>query len=283
MGHRRSIATELVARAVSDLVERASFSMPAGVVDIYRAMRERESSEIARHALDVLVENAAIARGERLPLCQDCGVAIVFCDIGQDVALEGEYLHHAVDRGVREAYERLYLRKSVVADPLARTNTGTNTPSFLHTDIVPGDRVGITVYLKGGGSENMSYLRMFRPTVSVDEIIDHIASCVVDAGPNPCPPLFLGVGIGGTADLALVNAKRSVLRGVGRIHPDPGYAELESRILERVNGTGVGPLGFGGGSTAAAVYIKAAAPHIATLPVALNLNCHSLRYAEPVL
>ncbi|HSV96175.1 MAG TPA: fumarate hydratase [Spirochaetota bacterium] len=283
MAHRRPVSVELIGRTVADLVDRASFEMPAGVEDLYAAMRDRENSGTARYALGVLVDNAAIARADRLPLCQDCGVTIVFFDIGQDVSLEGDYLPDAVNRGVRDAYERLYLRKSVVGDPLVRKNTETNTPCFLHTEIVPGDRVGITVYLKGGGSENMSFLKMFRPTASVEEIIDHIASCVIEAGPNPCPPLFLGVGIGGTADVALVNAKRAVLRGVGSRHADPAYADIERRILERLNATGVGPLGFGGASTAAAVYIKEAPTHIATLPVALNLNCHSLRYAEAVL
>lgn len=283
MGNRRSIPTEIVTAAVGELVERASFAMPPGVEEIYEAMRGRERFEMARHTLGVIVENASIARKERLPLCQDCGATIVFCDIGQDVSLEGESLGDALDRGAREAYERMYLRKSIVADPLTRANTGTNTPCFIHTEIVSGDRVGITVYLKGGGSENMSCLRMFRPTVSIDEIMDYITERVVEAGPNPCPPLFLGVGIGGTADLAMLNAKRAVLRGVGSVHPDPFYAGLESRILERLNKTGVGPLGFGGVSTAAAVYIEAAPTHIATLPVALNLNCHSLRYAKRVL
>lgn len=283
MAPKRPVSVDLVGRTVSELVDRASFGMPSGVVDLYAAMRDREKSDTARHALGVLIENAGIAAADRLPLCQDCGVAIVFCDIGQDVSLEGDYLRDAIDAGVRDAYERLYLRKSVVGDPLVRKNTGTNTPCFLHTEIVPGDRIGITVYLKGGGSENMTFLKMFRPTVTTEEIIDHIEACVIEAGPNPCPPLFLGVGIGGTADVALVNAKRAVLRGVGSCHADPVYADLERRILERLNATGVGPLGFGGASTAAAVYIKAAPTHIATLPVALNLNCHSLRYAEAVL
>ncbi len=234
MAPKRAVSVELIGRSVDRLVDRASFEMPAGVEELYASMRDGERSDTARHALGVLVENAAIARADRLPLCQDCGVAIVFCDIGQDVSLEGGSLRDAVDGGVRGAYERLHLRKSVVGDPLVRNNTGTNTPCFLHAEIVPGDRVGITVYLKGGGSENMSFLKMFRPTASVEEIIDHIASCVIEAGPNPCPPLFLGVGIGGTADVALVNAKRAVLRGVGSRHADPVYADLERRILERV-------------------------------------------------
>ncbi len=275
---KRIIPAERIAESVRELVRRASFTLPPGAGSKISEMAEQEVSEAGRAVLRVLAENSEIAARERLPLCQDCGIVVVFMDIGENVSIEGSPVA-AVNRGVEEAYRNDYLRKSVVSDPLRRVNTGTNTPAIIHAEIVEGDRVGLTVYLKGGGSENRSALRMFRPTDAPDAIIDFIEETVVDAGPDPCPPLFLGVGIGGTADTAMLNAKRAVLRGVGTRHRDPFYADLEGRIERRLNGTGVGPLGFGGHYTAAGVFIIAAPTHIASLPVGLNLNCHSLRYA----
>lgn len=204
-------------------------------------------------------------------------MVIVFVEIGSGVMIDGS-LDEAVNRGVEEAYRACYLRKSIVGDPLRRSNTGTNAPAFIHIEHSGTGRLGLTVFLKGGGSENMSSLKMFRPTATEEMILDHIEQAVTDAGPNPCPPLFLGVGIGGTADTALLNSKKAVLRGPGTRHPDPFYAGLEDRIMERVNRTGIGPLGFGGRHTAAGVFIREAPTHIAMLPVALNMTCHSLRY-----
>ena len=278
MTDKRIIDTGEIGQLIVDLVHKASFSMPDDVYSTLAALEKNEQNPLARETLGVLLENSSIAREKELPLCQDCGSVIVFLEIGQDVSLNGQPLNLAVDSAVEQAYRTFYLRKSIVEDPLRRKNTGTNTPAFIHTEIVPGSELSVTVYLKGGGSENMTVLKMFRPTEPVEGIIDFIASAVRDAGPNPCPPVFLGVGIGGTADVALVNSKKAVLRGPGSEHPDPFYRDLESRIMERVNMTGVGPLGFGGGTTAAGVYIIAAPSHIATLPVALNMNCHSLRY-----
>lgn len=274
----RTVDTAQITSTVIELVRRANFELSGDVVTRFTALRNDENHEAARSTLDILMENAALARREGIPLCQDCGSAIVFVELGQGVCLKGILLEDAVNDGIRDAYEKFYLRKSIVGDPLKRTNTGTNTPCFLHSEIVPGDRVRIIVYLKGGGSENMSSLKMFNPTASEDDIVSHIVETVRAAGPNPCPPLFLGVGIGGTADTAVLNSKKAVLRGIGTRHPDPNYADLERKILDKVNGTGIGPLGLGGRSTAAAVFIKEAPAHIATLPVALNLNCHSLRY-----
>ncbi len=283
MNPRRSIHTDTIKNALTDLLYQASFNLPDEVCELFRSLRARETGELSRHALDVLCQNAEIARSQRIPLCQDCGVVVVFMEIGQDVSIEGEHLHKAINDAVAQSYDRFYLRKSIVGDPLERKNTGTNAPSFIHTEIVPGSSIRLQVYLKGGGSENMSALRMFRPTAPVEEIIDYIEEQVRAAGPNPCPPLFLGVGIGGTADAAMLNAKKAVLRGVGSTHENPYYAGLERTILERLNATGVGALGFGGLSTAAAVYIREAPTHIATLPVALNLSCHSLRFREAIL
>lgn len=283
MNPRRSVHTDTIKRALADLIYEASFNLPEEVCGLFRSLQARENGELSREALEVLCQNAEIARARRIPLCQDCGVVVVFMEIGQDVSIEGCHLNKAINDAVAESYDRFYLRKSIVGDPLERKNTGTNAPAFIHTEIVPGPGIRLQVYLKGGGSENMSALRMFRPTAPVEEIIDYIEEQVRAAGPNPCPPLFLGVGIGGTADAAMLNAKKAVLRGVGREHGNPYYARLEHTILERLNATGVGALGFGGRSTAAGVYIKEAPTHIATLPVALNLSCHSLRIREAVL
>ncbi|MBP7734976.1 MAG: fumarate hydratase [Spirochaetes bacterium] len=278
----RTLQSYQITNAVVDLIYKASFILPYGVERRIDEMLKNEDSELARTTLKILQENSDIAGTEGLPLCQDCGMAIVFIEIGQSVLVEGNLIA-AVNSGVEEAYRKFSLRKSIVADPLKRQNTGTNAPAFIHTDLVEGDTFTITVYLKGGGSENMSALRMFRPTDAMEAIIDYIADTVVAAGPNPCPPLFLGVGIGGTADMAMANAKKAVLREVGTRHGDPVYADLEKRIEERLNATGVGPLGFGGRSTVAQVFIREAPTHIATLPVALNLNCHSLRYGTAEL
>lgn len=279
----RTIHSYIITAAISSLIERASFALPETTLAVFSSLRDAEKEGKAKTTMDVLLENARIAANEHLPLCQDCGAAIVFAEIGQNAHIEGKLLHEAIDEGIRIAYQKHYLRKSIVADPLRRINTGTNTPGFLHTEIVPGDSINLTVYLKGGGSENASSLKMFNPTASKDEIVGYIVDAVVAAGPNPCPPIFLGVGIGGTADVAMLNAKKAVLRGLSSHHPDPYYAALEDEILKRLNETGVGPLGWGGKSTAAAVFIKEAPTHIASLPVALNMNCHSLRYATEVL
>jgi len=278
----RTIQAYLITNTVVDLIYKASFILPYGVEQRIGQMLKNEESELARTTLTVLKENSDIAAAEGLPLCQDCGAVIVFIEMGQSVLVEGS-IRDAVNSGVEEAYRKFSLRKSIVADPLKRNNTGTNAPAFIHADLVEGDSFTITVYLKGGGSENMSALKMFRPTDSPEAIIDFIEDTVVAAGPNPCPPIFLGVGIGGTADVAMVNAKKAVLREAGTRHGDPAYADLEKRIEERLNATGVGPLGFGGRSTVAQVFIREAPTHIATLPVALNLNCHSLRYGTAEL
>jgi fumarate hydratase subunit alpha len=271
-----------IAAAVAGLIREASFNLPTEVEKRFEEMIGSETTDTAREILRVLKENGSIAATEGLPLCQDCGIAIVFVEVGRGIVIDGD-LDDAVNRGVEKAYRDNYLRKSVVADPLRRTNTGTNTPAVIHVEHTGGDRLGLTVFLKGGGSENMSSLKMFRPTATEEMILDHIEKAVIEAGPNPCPPLFLGVGIGGTADTALLNAKKAVLRGPGTRHPDPHYAALEDRILERVNRTGIGPLGFGGRHTAAGVFIKEAPTHIAMLPVALNMTCHSLRYRRTEL
>ncbi len=276
---KRTINTRDVFDSAVRLLYRANFTLPDGVGEALGALREGETGETAAMALDVIAENARIAASDELPLCQDCGSVIFFVEMGQDVCLEGGPIRQELDRAVEEAYRRYYLRKSIVRDPLRRENTGTNAPCSVHADIVAGASFRLTAYLKGGGSENMTRLAMMRPTAPVEEIIEFTVRSVIDAGPNPCPPLFLGMGIGGTADAAMLNAKKAVLRHPASPHPDPFYRDLELEIGRRLNATGVGPMGFGGTSTAARVFILPEATHIATLPVALNMNCHSLRYA----
>ncbi|HNR87844.1 MAG TPA: fumarate hydratase [Spirochaetota bacterium] len=277
MIEKRIIHTDAVREAVRALVRDANLVLPPPAAAALELARRGETGELARCAMDIICENAAIAERERLPLCQDCGAAIVFIELGQGVSLAGPFLLEAVNAGVADATAAHHLRASIVSDPLRRANTGTNAPAFAHVDPVPGDSFRITVLLKGGGSENMTALRLFKPTDEPATIVTWIAEAVRAAGPNPCPPLFLGVGIGGTADVAALNAKRAVLRGDAP-HPDPFYVDLENAVRDACNATGIGPLGFGGETTVARAYIVAAPAHIATLPVAVNMNCHSLRY-----
>jgi len=274
---KRTIHTDEIKKAVEDLIYKANFIAPPEIRNIFTEMKDRETLPLASETLKILTENMDIAAEHEIPLCQDCGSVIIFLETGQELEITGDYIYDAINSSVAESYKKFYLRKSIVSDPLRRKNTGTNTPAFIHTDIVPGNSLTINLMLKGGGSENMSSLKMFRPTDSTDIIIDYIIETVIAAGPNPCPPVFLGIGIGGTADIALLNAKKALLGDPLDHNPDSFYRDLELTILEKLNSTGVGPMGFGGRSTAAGVYIKAAPAHIASLPVALNLNCHSFR------
>jgi len=278
---KTTINTALVKQSIIEIIKECSFILPKKVKDDFDKMVKTEPDLGAVENLKQLVLNAELAQKDKIPLCQDCGMVIVFLKIGQDVCLEGMFLEDAINSGVEEAYKDFYLRKSIVSDPLRRLNTNTNTPSVIHTDIVKGNSIEIVVYLKGGGSENMTALKMFRPTVSVEEIIDFIEESVINSGPNACPPLYLGIGIGGTADEAVLNSKRAVLRDES--HTDDYYAKLELTIEDRLNKTNIGPLGFGGKYTVAGVYIKPAPSHIASLPVAVNMGCHSMRYGKRVL
>lgn len=280
---KKIVHSDEIKKVVKSLIYEANFSLPSGVLSKIQELKKNETNKLARETLQIIEKNNTIAFENKIPLCQDCGVVMVFLEIGQGVSIEGEFVEEVINDAVAEAYEQNFLRKSVVNDPLERTNTGTNTPAFIHTEIIKGDSFHITVYLKGGGSENMTSLRMFRPTDSMDIIIDYIEETVCHAGSNPCPPLFLGIGIGGTADTAILNAKKVLFNGADSKHQNQYYRNLEESIYERLNNTNVGPLGFGGTSTVAGVYIKEAPTHIATLPVALNLNCHSFRCRSAAL
>lgn len=255
--------------------------------DITAALRSglaQEESSTGCTILRQLLENNEIARREQIALCQDTGMAILFVDLGQEVHLTGGPFDDAVNQGVREAYEQGYFRKSVVSDPLFdRTNTRDNTPAMIHLRIAPGDRIRITGMAKGFGSENMSVIRMLTPADGEDGVLETIVDAVRRAGPNPCPPVIVGVGIGGTMEVAALLAKQATARPVGDHHPDPRYAELERKALSAVNDLGIGPGGLGGRTTALGVHIEWCPTHIAGLPVAVNLCCHASRHGECVI
>ncbi len=280
----REIAADDVTETVARLCQEADFDIPEDVLDALKKYRDAEESPLGRQVLDQILENDSIAANEKIPICQDCGTAVVFLELGQDVHITGGELNIAVEEGVRQGYEAGYLRKSIVSQPFsARVNTKDNTPAIIHLEMVRGDRLKITVMPKGGGSENMSRLAMLTPAMGRKGVIGFVVKSVDEAGSNPCPPVIVGVGIGGTADKATILAKKALLRRVGEPNPDPEMAELEREILERVNGLGIGPQGFGGRTTALAVHAEVFPTHIAMMPVAVNLNCHAARHKEAIL
>jgi len=280
----REISSKKITETVARLFQEANFDLGKDVLDSLKRARDKEESPLGRQVLEQILENAKIASGERIPLCQDCGTAVVFLELGQDAHIVDGDLYAAVEEGVRQGYDQGYLRKSMVRQPFsARVNTKDNTPAIIHTEVVSGDNLRITVMPKGGGSENMSRLVVLKPAEWRQCVIDFAVRTVEEAGSNPCPPIIVGVGIGGTADKATILAKKALLRPVGDPNPDPEVAELEREILKRVNSLGVGPQGFGGSTTALAVHVEAFPAHIASLPAAVNLQCHSARHKEAVL
>jgi fumarate hydratase subunit alpha len=280
----REIAADDVTETVARLCQEADFDIPEDVLDALKKYRDAEESPLGRQVLDQILENDSIATNEKIPICQDCGTAVVFLELGQEVHITGGELNIAVEEGVRQGYEAGYLRKSIVSQPFsARVNTKDNTPAIIHLEMVRGDRLKITVMPKGGGSENMSRLAMLTPAMGRKGVIDFVVKSVDEAGSNPCPPVIVGVGIGGTADKATILAKKALLRRVGEPNPDPEMADLEREILERINGLGIGPQGFGGRTTALAVHAEVFPTHIAMMPVAVNLNCHAARHKEAIL
>ena len=278
---------EIHVSRLTDVIERlcvqANTHLPKDVKRAIETCRTREDGTLAQGVLDNIIENYNIADRENVPICQDTGMACVFLEIGQDVHFVGGDLRQAVDEGVRRGYTNGYLRKSVVADPVRRGNTGDNTPAMLYTEIVPGDKVKITLGPKGFGSENMSAIRMFKPSAGLQGIKDFILETVEAAGPNPCPPIVIGVGIGGTFDKAALLAKKAIMRPLDTHHADPFYAELEREMLDKVNELGIGPQGFGGRTTAIGLNIETLPTHIAGMPCAININCHVTRHATEVL
>ncbi|MBQ3200478.1 MAG: fumarate hydratase [Clostridia bacterium] len=277
---------EINASAITEVVKRlcieANCHLPQDVKNRIEGARANEEWPGACEILDRIIENYTIADARNVPICQDTGVACVFLEIGQDVHVVGS-IEDAVNEGVRQGYQEGYLRKSVVGDPLRRVNTGDNTPAMIYYEIVSGDRLGITLAPKGFGSENMSRLKMLKPSDGVEGAKEFIISAVEEAGPNPCPPIVVGVGIGGTFDKCALLAKKALMRSTDERNSDPYYAALEAELLEKINALGVGPQGFGGRTTALAVNIEAAPTHIAGLPVAVNINCHVTRHKSEVL
>ena len=280
----REIDANAVTQAVSRLFQQANFELGEDVLTALRQTMKDEESPAGREVIARILENAAIAADERIPLCQDCGVAVVFLELGQEVHIAGGDLDTAVNDGVRQAYEEAYLRKSMVKRPFsARINTGDNTPAVIHIDIIPGDKLKITVMPKGAGAENMTRLAMLPPAQGRQGIIDFEVNTVDEAWSNPCPPVIVGVGIGGTAEKTLMLAKRALLRRIGEPNPEAEIADLEREILQKVNSLGIGPMGYGGSITALAVHAESFPAHIASLPVAVNLQCHSARHQEEIL
>ncbi|MDP8218677.1 MAG: fumarate hydratase [Candidatus Theseobacter exili] len=279
----RKLNVQNVSDAINELLQKACYELTP---DIIRALENTVKTETSLEACSILEKillNCRIAADEKLPLCQDTGLTVVFIDLGQNVLLTGGNLEEAVWEGVRRATKEGYLRLSVLNDPLLRKNTGDNSPGVLHLKIVPGDKIKIMVVPKGGGSENMSRMKMLNPSDGEEGVIRFIEKTVSLAGGKPCPPLVIGVGLGGTFEMSGILAKRALLREVGSSNNDPDTARLEKVILERVNKIGIGPMGFGGNTTALAVHVKRYPCHIASLPVAVNLQCHSARHREVIL
>jgi len=280
----RNIDAKEITQTVSRLFQEACYELPDDVLAALRQAREAEESSVGREVLDRILENAGLSVKEGIPLCQDTGTAVVFLELGQEAHIVGGDLYTAVNEGVRQAYDKGYLRKSMVRQPFsARVNTKDNTPAVIYTDIVPGDKLKIIALPKGGGGENMTRLAMLTPSRGRQGIIDFVVSAVDEAGSNPCPPVIVGVGIGGTAERTLMLAKRALARKVGEPSPDAEVAEFEKELLQRINKLGIGPMGYGGRVTALAVHIEAFPSHIASMPVAVNLQCHSARHKEAIL
>ncbi len=278
----REIPVAQVTQAVKEAVIAANYDLGEDLLAALKRGERQEESPSGRDTFRQLLDNARIASQERIPLCQDCGLAVVFVELGQEVHLVGGDFEAAVQEGVRQGYKEGYLRKSL-CHPLTRANTGDNTPAVIHTEIVGGDRLKLTVVPKGGGSENMSRLYMLKPAEGWAGIKEKVVATVREAGANPCPPIIVGVGIGGTFERAALLAKKSLLREVGRPNPDPELADLERQLLKAVNDLGIGPQGLGGRITALAVHILMQPSHIASLPVAVNIQCHASRHKEVVL
>lgn len=279
----KTISTKEITETVARLCIEANYYLGGDVLKAIERSREEEASLTGKDILKQLLLNARIAAEDQVPMCQDTGYAVVFLDLGQDVRIDGGSLYDAVNEGVRKGYTEGFLRKSIVGHPLNRVNTGDNTPAVIHTRLVPGDSLRITVAPKGGGSENMSAIRMLKPAEGLEGVKKFIVDTIRAAGPNPCPPIVVGAGLGGTFEKCALLAKEALLRELGRPSPDPDIAALEKELLDEINASGIGPQGLGGRTTALAVHIETYPCHIASLPVAVNINCHAARHKEAVL
>ena len=278
----REISTEEIIKVVRDLCIDANYNLGDDVLRAFDQAIEKEDSGTGTEVLKELIENARIAREEKVPICQDCGLAVVFIEIGQDVHITGGDLKEAINEGVRQGYMEGYLRKSA-CHPFTRKNTGDNTPAIVHLQIVPGDEIKITFAPKGGGSENMSRVTMLTPAVGIEGIKDFVVERVKESGSNPCPPTIIGIGVGGTFERSAILAKKALLRNIGDRNPDPELAKTEEEILARINRLGIGPMGYGGDTTCLDVFLEIEPCHIASLPVAVNIQCHAARHKEAVI
>jgi fumarate hydratase subunit alpha len=278
----REISTNEIIKVVRNLCIDANYYLGDDVLFAFHQAIEKEDSGIGREVLKELIENAGIARKEKVPLCQDCGLAVVFIEIGQDVHITGGDLEEAINEGVRQGYTEGYLRKSA-CHPITRKNTGDNTPAIIHLQIVPGDKLKIMFAPKGGGSENMSRVDMLTPAVGVEGIKDFVVNRVKESGSNPCPPTIVGIGVGGTFERSAILAKKALLRKIGDRNPDPELAKIEEEILARINRLGIGAMGYGGNISSLDVFLEIEPCHIASLPVAVNIQCHAARHKEAVI
>ncbi len=279
----REISTGKIIDTVAQMCIESNCCLNEDIEVVLRCGLESETNDLAKNILENVLKNAAIARRDNVPICQDTGMAVFFLELGQDVHVTGGSLYDAINEGVRQGYRDGYLRKSVVADPIRRGNTGDNTPAVIHTEIVPGDSLKITIAPKGFGSENMSAVKMLKPSDGVDGVLDFVCETVRTASGNPCPPIVVGVGIGGTMEKAAILSKKALLRDVREHNPEEYYAKLEDELLLRINNLDIGPQGFGGRTTALGVNIETFPTHIAGLPVAVNISCHVTRHLSKVI
>ncbi len=278
-----TVTAEQIRDVVAALCQRANFELSQDMRRALQAGVERETTPLARNTLLRILKNADVAQAQRLPMCQDTGLVVVFAEVGQEVQILGGGLRDAIDEGVRKGTREGFLRASVTADPLKRQNTGDNTPAVIHVDLVPGDQLRLRLLAKGGGCENMSRFKMLTPAEGREGIVDFVVETAKLAGPNACPPIIVGVGIGGSFEYSAVLAKKALLRSVGERSPQPHVAELEEELFQKINATGIGPQGYGGKTTSLAVHIEVGACHVASLPVSVNIECHAHRHQEATL
>ena len=279
----REIHVEEIVSKVKFLCIDANYNLSSDIKNAFNSFKEKEKSELGVNILNILLENSNIASNDKMPMCQDTGMAIVFVEIGQEVYIKGGLLEDAINEGVRQGYEEGYLRKSVVKDPIDRVNTKDNTPCIIHYNIVSGDKLKITVAPKGFGSENMSQIKMLKPSEGIEGVKDFILKVVKEAGPNACPPLVVGVGIGGDFEKCAILAKKALLRPIDKHNENEFYKDLEIEMLDKINNLGIGPQGFGGYTTAIGINIENFPTHIAGLPVAVNISCHATRHSSTVI
>jgi fumarate hydratase subunit alpha len=279
----REISTKDITSAVKELCIDANYNLGEDVQDALKKAFQKEESPVGKATLQQIIDNFEIAKQGEFPICQDTGFSVFFVDLGDQVCIKDGNLFDAINEGTRQGYKDGYLRKSILADPIERKNTGDNTPAVIHLNVVKGDKLKIIIAPKGGGSENMSEVKMMKPSDGVEGVKQFVIDMVKRSGSNPCPPIVVGVGIGGTFEKCAEMAKRALLRTIGSKHPNPFYAQLEAELLEKVNKTGIGPQGFGGTQTALAVHVETYPCHIASFPAAVNINCHAARHKEVVL